>query len=358
MLLLASGEWMEWFNYPGLELWKFLNLAIFTAAGIFILRKPISQALQSRRDAIKQELVTAQQERERALARVAEADNMLNRLHEDERAVRQQAEEEAKAERERLAAATTRDGFTGHEMLDNVALIHMNGRIYDPAIGRFLSADPFVTSPYDSQGFNRYTYVNNNPLSLADPSGFSAADGDRPPLLCDDGCLAWFFADFTYGYVPFNPYFGPFPPVTEPRSTPVPPQPPFAGPRRSSAPDLSAFSGLAADSHVAGGSVCARAGLCAGGAFQRVTFDNFVDFVAGVGDVMLATVSLGITDAAEYRRVMDVGSVDLNSKAYQAGFWGTIFASAGLARALVKPPSPPPPVGATGVVGELAETTA
>ena len=221
-------------------------------------------------------------------------------------------------------------------MLDNVALIHMNGRIYDPAIGRFLSADPFVTSPYDSQGFNRYTYVNNNPLSLVDPSGFSAADGEQPPLLCDDGCLAWFFADFTYGYVPFHPYFGPFPPVTEPRSTPVPPQPPFKGPGRSSAPDLSVFSGLAADSSVAGGSVCARAGLCAGGAFPRVTFDNFVDFVAGVGDVLLGAVSLGITDGAEYRQVMDVGSVDLNSKAYQAGFWGTIFASAGLARALVR----------------------
>ena len=53
---------MEWFNYPGLELWKFLNLAIFTAAGIYILRKPISQALMARRDAIKQEIVAAQVE--------------------------------------------------------------------------------------------------------------------------------------------------------------------------------------------------------------------------------------------------------------------------------------------------------
>ena len=100
---------MEWFNYPGLELWKFLNLAIFTAAGIFILRKPISQALQSRRDAIKQELVTAQQERERALAQVADVDSRLSRLHEDVRAVHKQADEEAKSERERLAAGTARE---------------------------------------------------------------------------------------------------------------------------------------------------------------------------------------------------------------------------------------------------------
>jgi F0F1-type ATP synthase membrane subunit b/b' len=82
MLLLASGEWMEWFNYPGLELWKFLNLAIFTAAAIFVLRKPISQALAARREAIKQEIVAAQQERERALAQVADADSRLSRLHE------------------------------------------------------------------------------------------------------------------------------------------------------------------------------------------------------------------------------------------------------------------------------------
>lgn len=100
---------MEWFNYPGLELWKFVNLAIFTTAAIFILRKPINQALLARRDAIQQELAAAQQERERALAQVAEADNMLSRLHDDERAVRKQADEEAKAERERLAASTTQE---------------------------------------------------------------------------------------------------------------------------------------------------------------------------------------------------------------------------------------------------------
>jgi len=97
---------MEWFNYPGLELWKFVNLAIFTAAGIFILRKPISQALASRRGAIQQELVAAQQQREQALAQVAEADNRLSRLHEDVRTVRNQADEEVRSERARLAAAT------------------------------------------------------------------------------------------------------------------------------------------------------------------------------------------------------------------------------------------------------------
>jgi len=100
---------MEWFNYPGLEVWKFLNLAIFTAVGIYILRKPINQALLARRGAIQQELVSAQQEREQAQAKVAEADNLLNRLHEDVRAVNQQSDEEARAERARLATSTERE---------------------------------------------------------------------------------------------------------------------------------------------------------------------------------------------------------------------------------------------------------
>lgn len=64
-------------------------------------------------------------------------------------------------------------GFTGHEHIDHLGLVNMNGRVYDPEIGRFLSADPFVQFPESTQGYNRYTYVGNNPLSYIDPSGFS-----------------------------------------------------------------------------------------------------------------------------------------------------------------------------------------
>ncbi|MCB0338808.1 MAG: RHS repeat-associated core domain-containing protein, partial [Bdellovibrionales bacterium] len=63
-------------------------------------------------------------------------------------------------------------GFTGHEHLDSVGLIHMQGRAYDPSIGRFLSADPLVQLPEFSQSLNRYSYVLNNPLTMTDPSGF------------------------------------------------------------------------------------------------------------------------------------------------------------------------------------------
>lgn len=71
-----------------------------------------------------------------------------------------------------LAPTTTSRGFTGHEMMDEVGLINMNGRIYDPAIGRFLSADPYIQAADNLQSYNRYSYVWNNPLNMTDPTGY------------------------------------------------------------------------------------------------------------------------------------------------------------------------------------------
>ncbi|VEN74598.1 conserved hypothetical protein [Candidatus Desulfarcum epimagneticum] len=65
----------------------------------------------------------------------------------------------------------TNRGFTGHEHIDDMGIIHMNGRVYDPEIGRFLSPDSFIQDIYSSQSFNRYTYCLNNPLQFTDPSG-------------------------------------------------------------------------------------------------------------------------------------------------------------------------------------------
>jgi RHS repeat-associated protein len=62
-------------------------------------------------------------------------------------------------------------GYTGHEHLDEFGLINMNGRMYDPLVGRFLSPDPFVQAPDYSQSFNRYSYCLNNPLIYTDPEG-------------------------------------------------------------------------------------------------------------------------------------------------------------------------------------------
>ncbi|MGO6748148.1 RHS repeat-associated core domain-containing protein [Rhizobium ruizarguesonis] len=63
-------------------------------------------------------------------------------------------------------------GFTGHEQLDHLELIHMNGRVYDPSIGRFVSADPTLQFPLMSQNYDRFAYVGNNPLRFTDPNGF------------------------------------------------------------------------------------------------------------------------------------------------------------------------------------------
>ncbi|MBL6938546.1 MAG: VCBS repeat-containing protein [Alphaproteobacteria bacterium] len=81
-----------------------------------------------------------------------------------------------------ITSATTR-GYTGHEMLDSVCEINANARVYDPTVGRFMTPDPFVQNPWGAQGLNRYSYVENGPLSATDPSGYLAYG-------CPDGhCL-------------------------------------------------------------------------------------------------------------------------------------------------------------------------
>ncbi len=65
-------------------------------------------------------------------------------------------------------------GYTGHEMLDGFGLINMNGRMYDPVIGRVLSPDKVVQAPGYTQSYNRYSYCMNNPLRYTDPSGWLA----------------------------------------------------------------------------------------------------------------------------------------------------------------------------------------
>jgi RHS repeat-associated protein len=65
-------------------------------------------------------------------------------------------------------------GFTGHEGLDNIGLVHMNGRLYDPTLGVFVQADPMVQDPTNLQNYNRYGYCYNSPLGCADPTGYCA----------------------------------------------------------------------------------------------------------------------------------------------------------------------------------------
>ncbi len=64
-------------------------------------------------------------------------------------------------------------GFTGHEHIDMFSMVNMDGRMYDPVVGRFLSPDPYIQMPDFTQSLNRYAYCINNPLSLTDPTGYN-----------------------------------------------------------------------------------------------------------------------------------------------------------------------------------------
>ncbi len=76
----------------------------------------------------------------------------------------------------------SRQGYTGQTVLGvSMGLNHMNGRVQDAITGRFLSPDPYVADVGNTQSFNRYSYVNNNPLSNTDPSGFCPVHQRKGP---------------------------------------------------------------------------------------------------------------------------------------------------------------------------------
>ncbi len=108
---LSAGDG-PWWNYPGLELWKFANLAIFVLAAMFLHRRygqPIREALRSRREGIKRELQAAQKELDEARAKLAEGEARFERLEAETEAIRERALAEAQAEKARLKAATEQE---------------------------------------------------------------------------------------------------------------------------------------------------------------------------------------------------------------------------------------------------------
>lgn len=62
--------------------------------------------------------------------------------------------------------------FTGQKLDESTGLMYYGARYYDPALGRFISADPIVPNPANPQALNRYSYVLNNPLRYIDPTGY------------------------------------------------------------------------------------------------------------------------------------------------------------------------------------------
>ncbi|WP_437814639.1 RHS repeat domain-containing protein [Sorangium sp. So ce1078] len=85
--------------------------------------------------------------------------------------------------------AELRLGLTGHEHDDELGLINLKGRIYDPRLKRVLTPDPVVSAPLFGQSYNRYSYVLNDPMNLVDPTGYEPTGPDcttcapwTPPL--------------------------------------------------------------------------------------------------------------------------------------------------------------------------------
>jgi F-type H+-transporting ATPase subunit b len=105
-IFLAAGGSSSWFNVPGYELYRFINLFLFVGALFLILRRPISESMRARRENIMKSLRKAQAERDAALARLQEVEARLGRVGEEVALIRERAQKEAAEERARIARAT------------------------------------------------------------------------------------------------------------------------------------------------------------------------------------------------------------------------------------------------------------
>ncbi len=103
-------DWLDpWVNYPGLELWKFVNLVVFIACAIYFHRRfgrPVREALRARSEGIKRELLRAREERAQALAKLVEVESRSANLDAEVARVRDKARAEADAEGLRISRAT------------------------------------------------------------------------------------------------------------------------------------------------------------------------------------------------------------------------------------------------------------
>lgn len=104
-----SHFWNTYLNYPGFEAWKFMNLAVFIAIIIYLLKKPLSETFKAKRELIRAELIKAEAERQAALAELTAAESKLARLNAEAASVREKAAQEADAEKRRILEQTEAD---------------------------------------------------------------------------------------------------------------------------------------------------------------------------------------------------------------------------------------------------------
>jgi len=104
---LAASD-LRWWDYPGFELWKFVNLFIFVGALVYVLvrKAKLGEAFKTRREGIQAELNKARIERDAALAKLKEVEERLAGLNAETATIKEKSEREAAAERERIAQST------------------------------------------------------------------------------------------------------------------------------------------------------------------------------------------------------------------------------------------------------------
>lgn len=104
---LLAAEGPKWWDYPGFELWKFFNLALFAGLLVYVmLRANIGGAFRTRGETIKAELEKARAERDAALAKLKEVEERLQGMNDQIASINQRSKAEAEAERKRVAAST------------------------------------------------------------------------------------------------------------------------------------------------------------------------------------------------------------------------------------------------------------
>lgn len=106
LFAIAEGGAAPWWNIPSFEVWRWVNLIIFVTLFVYILRRPVSEAMRARREGIRRDLMRAQEERNAALAKLEEVEARLARLDAEVASVREQSEREAAEERERIRKST------------------------------------------------------------------------------------------------------------------------------------------------------------------------------------------------------------------------------------------------------------
>ncbi len=109
LFLETETHTKPWWDYPGLEVWKFVNLFLFAGGMVYLLKRPLSEAFRARREGIRRELLKAREERDQALAKLADIQRRLDLLDSEIAVIREHSQFEAQTEQERIMRDTEQE---------------------------------------------------------------------------------------------------------------------------------------------------------------------------------------------------------------------------------------------------------